>query len=290
MAVDLHLHSTASDGGFTPREVVDHAHQIGLRCISLTDHDTVEGIEEAQSRAQELAIPFIPGIEMTARDGTKEVHILGYFIDHRNERLLRALAETLERIVGRIEKMLAKLTRLGYPVTMDEVKEIAGVGTMGRPHIARVMVRRGYIRRHQEAFDRFLGENCPAYVGIEDAITPREAYELLLGAGAIPSLAHPGFLGRADMMGELEICNHIEWGAQALEIYHSRHDGYMVDYYKRVARKYSLAVTGGSDCHGNFYPTILMDRLFVPDWVAEKLILFHEKLVQQRKQPTQPHS
>jgi predicted metal-dependent phosphoesterase TrpH len=290
MAVDLHLHSTASDGGFAPREVVEHAHEIGLHCISLTDHDTVVGMDEAKARADQLGISFIPGIEMTARDGAKEVHILGYFIDHRDERLLRALSETLARIVGRLEKMLAKLTSLGFPVTMEEVREVAGHGTMGRPHIARVMLRRGYIRDHQEAFNRFLGENCPAYVGIEDAISPREAYELILGAGGVPSLAHPGLHGRADMMGEIEISNHIEWGAMAIEIYHSRHDNFMVEYYKRLARKYALAVTGGSDCHGHFYPTVLMDRRFVPDWVADKLFLFYENMMRQSRKQAQPRS
>jgi predicted metal-dependent phosphoesterase TrpH len=284
MAIDLHLHSSASDGGFTPRVVVEHAHELGLRCIALTDHDTVEGIDEASARAEELNIPFIRGIELTAQDGKQEVHILGYFIDHHNERLLQHLHGTLERIVGRVEKIVAKLNHIGYPVTMEEVKEIAGKGTMGRPHIARAMQRRGYIRTHQEAFNRFLGENCPAFVEVNDAIPPPEAYELILEAGGIPSIAHPGFLGRADMMGEIEVCNHIEWGAMAIEIYHPRHDNYMVDYYKRLARKYSLAVTGGSDCHGNFYQYILMDRKFVPDWVAEKFLAFHEKLSSKRKQ------
>jgi predicted metal-dependent phosphoesterase TrpH len=287
MAVDLHLHSTASDGGFTPRELVEHAHEIGLHCISLTDHDTVAGMDEAKARAEQLAIPFIPGIEMTARDGTREVHILGYFIDHRNEQLVSALNETLARIVGRIEKILAKLTTLGFPVPMDEVRAAAGHGTMGRPHIARVMLRRGYVRSHQEAFDRFFGENCPAYVGIEDAISPREAYQLIRGAGGVPSLAHPGLHGRAEMMGELEISNHVEWGAMAIEIYHSRHDNFMVEYYKRLARKYALAVTGGSDCHGNFYPTVLMDRRFVPDWVANKLFSFYEKMMRRGKKQAQ---
>jgi predicted metal-dependent phosphoesterase TrpH len=283
MAVDLHIHSSASDGGFSPSEVVEHAKRIGLKVISLTDHDTVDGIEKAIKKAEELGIEFIPGIELTAINDGREVHILGYFIDHRNEALLKHIRETSKRIVGRVEKILGKLKELGYEVTMEEVREVGNRGTIGRPHIARVMVKRGYVRTHQEAFNRFLGDNCPAYVGIDDAIGPEVAYDLIRGAGGLASIAHPGFLGRADMMKELEICNHIEWGASAIEVYHTKHDNYMTDYYKRMAKKYSLAVTGGSDCHGDYYSQILMEKSFVPDWVAEKLKAYYEKYREQLK-------
>lgn len=278
MAIDLHLHSNASDGGFTPAQVVEHAHSIGLKCIALTDHDTIDGIPEAQRRAEELGLPFIPGIEMTALDNGVEVHILGYFIDLNCTQLQEAIKEIHSRIERRVRLIIEKLCNLGIEVSFEEVREAAGKGTMGRPHIARVMFKKGYISSHQEAFDKYIGEGKPAFVEVEDAMSPEEAYHLISKCGGIPAIAHPGYLGRAKMMTDDDIFNHRIWGARAIEIFHSKHDNYMINYYLNLAKKYDLGITGGSDCHGNFYPTILMDRKAVPDWVAEKFIAFCEKI------------
>lgn len=280
MAVDLHIHSTASDGTFTPSQVVDYAQKLGLKCIALTDHDSVAGVDEAQKRAKELGLPFITGIELTVLDRGNEVHILGYFIDINCLELLEAIKETHKRIYRRIQQIVAKLNQLGFNLTVEEVEQVANGATLGRPHIARLMVKKGYITNYQEAFRRYIGEGCPAYVGIEDALKPKDAYDLIYTANGLPAIAHPGYQGRANMMIDDDIFNHKIWGAQAIEVYHSRHDSFMVDFYMRLARRYSMAITGGSDCHGNFFPQILMERCFVPDWVAEKLIAFREKLSQ----------
>ncbi len=279
MAIDLHLHSTASDGGFTPEHVVEHAHSIGLKCIALTDHDTVAGIKPAWSRARELNIPFIPGIEMTTLDRGNEVHILGYFFDIECKKLQETIAEIYERIERRIRLIIKKLNELGFDISFEEVREVAQTGTMGRPHIARVMAKKGQIRSHQEAFDKYIGTQKPAFVEIEDAMTPEEAYHLISGCGGVPAVAHPGYLGRAHMMEDNDIFNHRVWGARAIEVFHTKHDNFMIDYYLNLAKKYDLAVVGGSDCHGDFYSSILMDRKAVPDWVAEKFVAFCSKLL-----------
>jgi len=275
MACDLHIHSDASDGGFTPVQVVEHASHIGLSCISLTDHDTFDGIDEAARRARELSLPFIPGIEMTAVLEQNEIHILGYFADCSEEKICKALVRGRSNTVKRLTYITEKLTRLGYPVDIAEVEEISGRGSLGRPHLALIMLRKGYVKTTQEAFERYIGSEGPAYVP-PIAISPREVYQLIRGAGGIPAIAHPGLPGRADMMGDNEIAVHREWGAEAIEVFHPRHDDYMTGLYLKLARKFNMAVVGGSDCHGPYYPHILMDRKKVPDWVAEKFISYHE--------------
>ena len=164
MAIDLHLHSTASDGSFTPDKVVEYAHSIGLKCIALTDHDTVDGLAQAERRATELKMPFIPGIEMTTIDRDQEVHVLGYFIDPENSELLDELARIHQRIELRVKQIIDNLASLGFEMSFEEVCDVAKGGTLGRPHIARVMVNRGYIKNNQEAFDKFIaGEYAGAY-------------------------------------------------------------------------------------------------------------------------------
>ncbi len=277
MACDLHIHSTASDGGFSPSEVVEHAYGLGLTYISLTDHDTFDGIEEAQGRASELGIPFISGIEMTTVLDDHEIHILGYFADHNDETLNKALEESHHFTLVRLKEIIRRLARLGYPITIEEVKQIAGKGSMGRPHIARAMVRRGYVENNQEAFEHFIGLDCPAYVAPQ-GMPPEKAYRLILGAGGIPAIAHPGLFGRADMMRDDKVSTHREWGVLAIEAFHPRHDNFMINYYIQLARKLRMGIVGGSDCHGSYYAKILMDRKAVPDWVAQKFLAFYEEI------------
>jgi len=275
MACDLHLHSTASDGGFTPIQVVDHAHEVGLTTISLTDHDTVAGIRDARTRAQELGLPFIPGIEMTSVDNNNEIHILGYFLNTEDEKLRETLKKSRRLTLKRLAMIASLLTELGYPLTIDEVREMRSGVSLGRPHVAQAMVRRGYVKNTQEAFERFIGSYGPAYAS-PIGLGPEEAYKLILEAGGIPAIAHPGQGGRADMMQDNDIATHKEWGALAIEVFHPRHDRFMVTYYMKLAQKFGMGVVGGSDCHGTYYPIILMDRKTVPDWVAEKFFEFYE--------------
>ncbi|MBN1901711.1 PHP domain-containing protein [Candidatus Sumerlaeota bacterium] len=277
MACDLHIHSTASDGSFTPSQVVDHAWNIGLTCISLTDHDTVEGIEEAETCAREHGVPFIPGIEMTTVVDEHEIHILGYFIDYRSPDFHNFLKFSRDQTYCRLSEIVSALSKQGYSLTMEEVSEIAGPGSMGRPHVAQAMVRHGYVENTQEAFERFIGSDGLAYVPPR-GVHSKEAYRVIAEAGGVSAFAHPGQGGRADMVRDHEIELHREWGARALEVFHPRHDDYMINYYLKLAHKLNLGIVGGSDCHGAYYPKILMDRKLVPDWVAEKIREFHDKL------------
>jgi hypothetical protein len=275
MACDLHLHSTASDGGFTPTQVVEHAFEIGLTTIALTDHDTVEGVREAQTRAQELGLRFIPGIEMTSVDRNNEIHILGYFLNSEDQKLKEALKTSKYLTLKRLASITNLLTDLGYPLTMEEVRKMGSGESLGRPHVAQAMVRHGYVNNTQEAFERFIGSYGPAYAP-PSGILPQEAYQLIMEAGGIPAIAHPGQGGRADMMQDNDIAMHKEWGALAIEVFHPRHDQFMINYYLKLAQKFGMGIVGGSDCHGSYYPIVLMDRKTVPDWVAEKFFEFYE--------------
>jgi hypothetical protein len=277
MACDLHIHSNVSDGGFTPKEVVNHASEIGLTCIALTDHDTFLGIEDACLYASKTGLSFIPGIEMTSVIDSNEIHILGYFVDAQNTALNTALLKSRQFSLARLTSIIERLTELGYPIVMQEVLAVAGKGSIGRPHVAKVMVQHGYVESIHDAFERFIGSYGPAYIPPQ-GIPPEDVYQLLRNAGGVPAIAHPGLTGRADMMREDEIANHVEWGALAIEVFHPRHDDYMVSYYMKVAQKFNLGIVGGSDCHGPFYPKILMDRKLVPDWVAEKFKAFYRNL------------
>lgn len=277
MACDLHIHSKSSDGGFTPTQVVDYAFKIGLTCISLTDHDTIEGIEEARNRANSLGLSFIPGIEMNTVVEDQEIHILGYFIDYQSQRFKDTLQASRKLTFKRLDEIIRTLTDQGYFLTMQEVEEIAGSGSMGRPHVAQVMVRHGYVENTREAFDRFIGSDGAAYVPLK-GIHTRDAYRFILEAGGIPAIAHPGLGGRADMMRNHDIEMHKEWGARAIEVFHPRHDDYMINYYLKLAQKMGMGIVGGSDCHGSYYPKILMDKKLVPDWVGEKIRVFYQSL------------
>ena len=270
MACDLHIHSTASDGGFDPVEMVEHASSIGLTCISLTDHDTMTGVSEARKRAEELDLPFISGIEITCVQDEQEIHLLGYFLDPGHPLILKHQKEARQFTIGRLTEIVEKLRRIGKMIEIERVIEIAGEGSLGRPHVARALVEGGYAATFQDAFDRYIGSEGPAFAPPKGK-HPGEIYQLIEEAGGISSIAHPGLLGRAEMMDDNYIMEHREWGAKAIEVFHPRHDDYMVSYYMNLAHKFNMGITGGSDCHGPFYSDILMDRKFVPNWVAEKL-------------------
>lgn len=277
MAVDLHLHSTYSDGTFTPTKVVEKAHSLGLKCISLTDHDIISGVAEAAAAAEKVNLKFINGIELTAIEDGKEYHILGYFIDIKNKALNKHIDEGLRKNKERLKEIIKKLNAINFDITFEEVDALAGGRNPGRPHIARVLLSRGYIESIQAAFDRYIGSNCSCYIE-SDGIGLRESYDLLLGAGGIPSVAHPGYLGRAEMFTEADILKHRDLGAMAIEVFHTKHDPFMVSAYLKMAKDFEMGITGGSDCHGDLYAKVLMEKCFVPDWVGEKFLEFHQKV------------
>jgi predicted metal-dependent phosphoesterase TrpH len=243
---DLHTHSTYSDGRLAPTELVERAVNRGLEVLALTDHDCTDGIAEAMKAAQKHPrLLFIPGVELSTDVPHEEVHVLGYFLDWQNRRFQARLDRLRRSRLERGQKMLAKLKRLGIEVSWHRVQELAGDGAVGRPHIALAMMEAGHISSLEEAFDRYIGRNGPAYVEREK-ITPAEAVQLLTDASALPVLAHPRDLQSLDsLLLELK-----EAGIIGMEVYYQDYDQQAIERLLAIARQHDLLPLGGSDFHG----------------------------------------
>ena len=246
MKADLHLHTTASDGRSSPQEIVGMAARLGLKVIAITDHDTVAGLAPALAAAKRYPdLRVIPGVEVSTDVPHGEVHVLGYFIDYLDDEL----ASTLERLRNsrqvRAEKMVAKLALLGAPVDWERVREIAGGGSIGRPHVAQALVERGHISSSREAFVRYIGRNGPAYVE-RDKLTPEQVVELIVRARGLPVLAHPAEMEQLEeVMARLQ-----KVGLAGIEAYYNGYPRKTVKYLASLASKYGLVASGGSDYHG----------------------------------------
>jgi len=247
MKVDLHLHTTASDGVLTPSQLVVAAVRCGLRVIAITDHDSTEGIAEALEAAQAYpSLTVIPGVELSTDIPKGEVHILGYYIDYRDAEFQARLHRLRHSRVDRAQRMLAKLERLGMPLRWERVLELADGGAVGRPHIARALMEAGYVASFQEAFERYIGRDGPAYAE-RDKLTPPEAVALLARVGGLPVLSHPGDLDGLDgYLAQLK-----EAGLVGVEAYYNGYDPQISHRLLEAARRYQLIVTGGSDYHGH---------------------------------------
>ncbi len=243
--IDLHIHTTASDGSFTPSELLEEAKRRRLSTIAITDHDTVAGIEEAIEKGKELGIEVIPGIELTTYYQGQRVDILGYQIDYHNQELLAIIDNLQNSREVRAKQILAKLSNLGIELDFARLKEIAGETGVGRPHIARLMVEEGHVSEMQEAFDNYLEDGGPAYVP-KYQLKPEDAIELIQGAGGIVVLAHPGIIDNNEIVKEL--INYE--GLTGIEVYYSKHSKEETEYYLSLAQENDLIITGGSDCHG----------------------------------------
>ncbi|MCK8824161.1 PHP domain-containing protein [Fuchsiella alkaliacetigena] len=265
--IDWHLHTTASDGSFTPEQLVVKAAEKGLTSIAVTDHDTVEGILPARNKARSLPLEVIPGIELTAYIDQLEVHILGYFIDYLDNQLLLKLSELREMRRQRGKKIVKKLNQLGIDLTWQEVKELTDANqAIGRPHIAQALQQGGYVQTAQQAFDKYLEDQGPAYVP-KTNLTPREAIEMIKQVKGIAVLAHPGLLADQSVVPEL-----IEAGIEGLEVYYSKHNSNQISKYVRLAKDKELLILGGSDCHGlSNQEQLLLGNTKVPDWLRDRL-------------------
>jgi predicted metal-dependent phosphoesterase TrpH len=241
---DLHLHTLFSDGTFTPEELAGHGARCGLVAMSLTDHDTVEGCPRMALACRNLGIQFISGAELTAELDGGELHVLGYFLDAQNPKLQTNLKKFQTVRQNRIHEMVARLNRLNIPLRADTVFALANCHSPGRPHVGRALVQEGFCGSLDEAFDRFLKKNRPAYVP-KFKISALEAIALVHHAGGLASLAHPG-LNRSDEVIPALAAS----GLDGLECFHSKHTAAMTGYYLEIAARHHLLVTGGSDCHG----------------------------------------
>lgn len=245
--IDLHLHTTASDGRLTPTQLVAHAVGCGVQILAVTDHDTTDGITEAAAEAALRAVVLVRGIEVTAVDRGRDVHVLGYFFDAADEDFVRFLATQRLTRITRVAEIATRLTQLGVPVDVEPLLAQArhyNTRSIGRPALARAMVAAGYVTTTTEAFDKWLGQGRPAFVE-RVGPSPEDVIQTLHRAGGIASLAHPGRTRIDQRIAALR-----DAGLDAIEAYHSDHDAPTVDRYLAVARRLGLLVTGGSDFHG----------------------------------------
>jgi len=267
--VDLHLHTTASDGQYSPAEVVHKACELGLACIAITDHDTTDGIEEALRAAEATTLQVIPGVELSTDVPRSEVHVLGYFVAYKEPSFQAKLDLFRDSRLNRAQRMVAKLARMGRPLDWRRVRQIAGAATVGRPHIARAMLEKGYVSSIDEAFDRYINRNGPAYVE-RMKVSPLEAIQLILEADGVPVLAHP--LYQNHLVPELA-----RQGLVGLEAYSTGYTPDETRFLVELATKYGLLVTGGTDFHGeDVQPEHLLGGVMVPQAVVSRLEAYYQ--------------
>jgi len=265
MFADLHLHTNFSDGTYTPEELVGHAQRQGLVAIALTDHDTVEGCERAGIAATAAGIEFIPATELTAEMGDTELHLLGFFLEIRNPRLLAEMARFQEVRQNRIREMVARLNECGIPLQADAVFALANCRSPGRPHVGRALVQGGFCEDLDEAFERFLKKRRPAWVP-KFKISALDAIELIHQAGGLAVLAHPGLNRDDSVIPEL-----VEAGLDGIECFHTKHSDATAERYLGIAARHHLLVTGGSDCHGMSKGRPLIGGVKLPYEYVERL-------------------
>lgn len=244
MFADLHLHTSFSDGTYTPEELVMHAQRHGLSAIALTDHDTVEGCARMTLACQQVGIEFIPGSELTAELDGVELHLIGYFIDTDHPRLLLEMSKFQTVRQNRIREMVARLNKMNIPLKADAVFALANCRSPGRPHVGRALVQAGFCATLDEAFERFLKKHRPAWVP-KFKISAVDAIALIHEAGGVAVMAHPGLNRSDDVIPVL-----VEAGMDGIECYHTKHTPSTCEHYLAVAEQCHLIVTGGSDCHG----------------------------------------
>ena len=244
MFADLHLHSQFSDGTYTPEEVAAQGVRFGFSALALTDHDTVEGCARMAAACATAQIEFIPGAELTAEQAGNELHILGYFLDTQNTKLLAEIGKFQVVRQQRIRDMVARLNELNVPLRAEAVFALANCQSPGRPHVARALVKAGLCRSLDEAFERFLKKGRPAWVPKAKMSAP-EGIELIHQAGGLAVMAHPGLNRTDEVIPEL-----VAAGLDGIECFHTKHSPTTAARYLALAEKYNLLITRGSDCHG----------------------------------------
>jgi hypothetical protein len=253
--IDLHTHSNRSDGTFEPTEIVRRAVERDLEVIALTDHDTTEGLEEAIAAGHELGVEVVPGVEFSAEYERTSIHVLCYWPDVENAELQGELQRLRDDRFRRGELMVEKLQAIGFDISFDRVREIAGGGNIVRPHVAQAMVEAGIVPTEKDAFDLWIADGKPAHVG-KHALDPVDAVALIRSASGICVLAHPGMWGDQTSVPDELIERMAEAGMQGLEVDHTDHDEETRAYYRAMAERLGLVPTGGSDCHGDRYDPI----------------------------------
>ncbi len=254
--VDLHIHSTASDGTLSPKEIIKTADKVGLRAIAIADHDTIEGSVEALEHQDSSSVEIVPAIEISASFDYGAMHILGYLIDLEDVSFRQTVRVVQEARANRNLQIVKRLQDLGFDISYDEISEASGGGQVGRPHFAQVLVQKGVVQNIDEAFIKFLRKGRPAYVE-RCRLLPAEAMQTILRAGGVPVLAHP-FTLNAKTEGDLDriVAGLKQAGLKGLEVYYPAHGPVRTAQYERLAHRHGLLITGGSDFHGAVKPEI----------------------------------
>src|SRR3712207_105832 len=255
--IDLHIHSNRSDGTFTPAEVVRKAAEKHLDAVALVDHDTTEGLDEAFREGEAVGVQVVPGVEFSAEHDRTSVHVLAYWPDVTNAELQAELGRLRDDRFRRGEMMVEKLQQLGFDISFDRVRAIAGGGNIVRPHVAQAMVEAGIVSSEEEAFERWIADGRPAHVP-KHALDPVDAVGLIRRAGGLCVLAHPGMWGDQTSVPEDLIEAMAAAGMVGLEVDHTDHTPEQREHYRAVAERLGLIATGGSDCHGTRYDPIRM--------------------------------
>jgi predicted metal-dependent phosphoesterase TrpH len=273
LRIDLHIHSTASDGSLSPADIIDHAQKLNLAAIAITDHDSIDGSKAALQIGIPPSLNFLTGVEISAAHpsffpGSGSFHILGYNIRLDNRDLNRALSKLRDARKNRNPEIVNRLKKLGFQISLEEVNQKVGKGQLGRPHIAYVMLKKDFVASIDEAFDKYLGTNRPAYVD-KDRIECEQAIKIIRAAGGIPVLAHPALLNIEDNQKlDALLQNLMKNGLAGIEVYYPGHSPQQIRQYTELAGKYDLLMTGGTDFHGTIMPEIKMGSgsgdLFVP--------------------------
>ncbi len=256
--IDLHTHTTASDGSITPGELVKAAAKTGLAAVAVTDHDTTEGLDEALDAGAALDVEVVPGVEISINGGpTGSMHLVGLYLDHHQPHFEQTMTRLQQARAQRNPRIVGKLNELGFAVTMEQIASYSGGGQIGRPHFAQALIDIGAVSNRQEAFNRFLGNGKPAYVAKARLDAP-EAIALIRGAGGVPVLAHPGLLkahpaALERLLAELKGC-----GLEGVEALYSEHDEITTKRVADMAGRLGLVVSGGSDFHGAPKPDIIL--------------------------------
>lgn len=272
--IDLHTHTTASDGSLTPTQLVEAAVTVGLRAVAVTDHDTSDGVPEALEAGTRLGIRVVPGIEISAQLAGGTLHVLGYEIDQHETRFAAGIAHLKQARADRNPKIIQKLQEMGIPISLEQVEEKSGGDLIGRPHIAETLVDLGAVRTAQEAFDRYLGSDAKAYVH-KYRLEPGAAFELISGAGGIPVMAHPYQTRREGEDLRRLVANLKELGLAGIEIYYTNHTPAQTAYYQELSQEFDLVPTGGTDFHGKINQEIVLGwgrgELRVPARLLEEI-------------------
>lgn len=257
--VDFHMHTTHSDGSYPPRDLMRYAKEKGLDCISVTDHDTMSSFEECEREAKPLGLELVPGVEISAQFDPGTLHILGYFLDRKNAELKTAFEDIQKARRERNPMIIEKLNALGLKITMEDVLEEVHAdkknNQLGRPHFAKALIKKGFVKDFEEAFNKYLGKGKPAYVD-KRRLSSEDAIRMIRNAGGIASIAHPKQMRLEGEALEKAIGQFVEEGLEAIEVYNSCQKPHENEIYRKIAKRFNLIETGGSDFHGANKPDV----------------------------------